>query len=200
MFIAFEGIDGSGTETWSKFSVKYLKDKGKQVQWFEFPDYKSPWGKIIKAFLNEELEMDVETQFLTYATDIYKDVKKIREASIDKVVITDRYIFSTMAYQCSKGMSEDKAFNFFKLFNFPVPNWVILLITTSEISMKRKFNEHGKLDRHERDKKFLEKVMDRYLTYAKNNYFNSKWITINTSVSLKETKLKIKEILDRIIQ
>jgi dTMP kinase len=199
MFIVFEGIDGSGTETWSKYTVKFLNEKGYKTSWFEFPDYKSPWGKIIRSFLNNEVELSTETQFLTYATDIFKDTNSIKKEINEKYVIADRYVISTMAYQCARNFSEKTALDFFKILNFPKPDYIILLLTSIDESMRRKIGEHGKLDRHEKDRDLLEKVTNNYLKYAKEKYFSDKWIIINANADLEHVEKEIVGFLNSIL-
>jgi thymidylate kinase len=143
--------------------------------------------------------MNAEMQFLTYAADIFKDSDFIKKEMTKKFVITDRYILSTMAYQSARGFPEEKAISFFNLFDFPKPDFIILLITTTDESMKRKINEHGKLDRHEKDKELLEIVTENYLRYSKEKYFSKNWIIINTSGKIEETKPKVIKILNSIL-
>lgn len=200
MLIDFEGIDGSGTETWSKFTLKYINEKHGKAVIYRFPDYNSAWGRIIRSFLDGQIELDVEVQFLTYSTDILKDASNIRRDLEDKVVLTDRYILSTMAYQCSKGFPVEKALSFYKLFNFPIPDYVILLLTSSEISKSRKLSENKVLDRHEKDDGLLKKVSDNYIRFSREKYICDKWFLVDTSGEIENTKKTIENILNLILK
>jgi len=200
MFIVFEGIDGAGTETWSKFTINFLKNKGKKTTWLEFPDYKSPWGKIIRSFLDGKLELSTEMQFLTYATDILKDLDTIKQERINGYVVSDRYFISTMAYQCARGFPEEKALAFFELFNYPKPDLIILLLINVDESMRRKMNEHGKLDRHEKDRELLTKVNENYMRYSREKYFSEHWTIIDTSDSIEEVSYTLVNILDSLLE
>ncbi len=200
MLIDFEGIDGSGTETWSKFTLKYILEKGGKAVIYRFPDYNSPWGRIIRSFLDGEIELNVDIQFLTYSTDILKDADNIRRDLQDKIVLTDRYILSTMAYQCSKGFPVEKALSFYKIFNFPLPDYVILLLTSSEISKSRKLSENKILDRHEKDSDLLKKVSDNYIRFSREKYICERWFLVDTSRELEATKKDMENILNLILK
>jgi len=52
MVITFEGIDQSGKETQSKLLTSRLKDLGYSVGHIYFPDYDTPIGREIRAFLD----------------------------------------------------------------------------------------------------------------------------------------------------
>ncbi|WEU39954.1 MAG: dTMP kinase [Candidatus Odinarchaeum yellowstonii] len=201
MLIDFEGIDGAGTETWSKFTLKYILEKGGRAVIYRFPDYNSPWGKIIRSYLDGQIELDVDVQFLTYSTDILKEANNIRRDLQDnKIVLTDRYILSTMAYQCSKSFPVEKALSFYRLFNFPKPDYVILLLTSSEISKSRKLSENKALDRHERDDDLLKKVSDNYIRFSREKYICEKWFLIDTSGDLEVTEKILEDILKLILK
>ena len=199
MLIDFEGIDGAGTETWSKFTAKYIIEHGGNAVIYRFPDYTSPWGKIIRSFLDNQLELDTDIQFLTYSTDILKDANNIRRDLNDKIVITDRYILSTMAYQCSKGFPVEKALSFYSLFDFPKPDYVILLLTSSEISRSRKLSENGVLDRHERDISLLESVSDNYIRFSREKYICDKWLLVDTSGEIERTRKIVEKFINLIL-
>ncbi|MHA1237967.1 MAG: dTMP kinase [Candidatus Odinarchaeia archaeon] len=200
LLINFEGIDGSGTETWSKFTLSFLKNAGYDAVLYRYPDYDSPWGRIITEFLNKKLDLTPEIQFLTFATDIAKDIPQIKKKLAESCfVVTDRYILSTIAYQWARGFPLEKAEKFISLFDYPKPDITILLIIPPDESLRRKIREHGKLDRHEEDILFLKEVNNKYLKLQSSNVFSSRWAVVDTSHPIEIVKEKIKDIIKSLL-
>ncbi|MFX1485505.1 MAG: dTMP kinase [Promethearchaeota archaeon] len=194
--ISFEGIDGSGTETWSKYTRSLLQKSGYEVSLFRYPDYDSLWGKIIRLFLDKEVDLSTEVQFLTFATDIIKDVSRIREElQAGHFVVTDRYIISTVAYQCAKGFPMEIAQRFVELFDVPEPDLTILLVISGEESTKRKKSERGLLDRHEENTEYLNAVNRYYQNLYDQNYLSKKWVIIDSSGSKEKTRKDVQQTL-----
>lgn len=194
--ISFEGIDGSGTETWSKYTHNLLQKLGYKVSLFRYPDYESLWGRIIRLFLDREVNLSTEVQFLTFATDIIKDISKIREElQAGNSVVTDRYIISTVAYQCAKGFPMEIAQRFVELFDVPKPDLTILLVISGEESTKRKKSERGLLDRHEENIAYLDSVNRYYQDLYDKNYLSKKWVIIDSSGPKEKTKKDVQQTL-----
>ncbi|HNW83863.1 MAG TPA: dTMP kinase, partial [bacterium] len=103
MFIAVEGIDGSGKSTTIKELQKYLTNKGHNVLLTAEPT-DMPTGKLIREVLakkDEDAPLTHEMLALMFATDRLNHLREriwpaLREK---KTVITDRYFFSSIAYQ-----------------------------------------------------------------------------------------------------
>jgi dTMP kinase len=194
-FIVIEGIDGAGGETQSRLLFNYLKKQKKPVEKLSYPDYQGPIGKLIHQFLHKEYNFSPEVQFLLYFTDFLKDKDKIEKwRKENKVIISDRYFTSTLAYQGQKGFSINKAQKIFKIFDLPVPDLIIYLKISAETSIRRKFKEKRSLDRHEADKKFLEKLSKFYEKLIKNQIF-SKWVIVDGERSVEEVAKEIREIV-----
>lgn len=194
--IVFEGIDGAGAETQTNLLFNYLKKQKILVEKLQYPDYKGPIGRLIYQFLHKRYDFSVETQFLLYLTDFVKDKEKIVEWLREgKVVISDRYFTSAIAYQGVKGFPIKRALDFAKILELPRPDILIFLKALPEISIKRKLKEKKHLDRHEIDENFLRKLAKFYEKLIRNKVFTH-WIVINGEKSIKEVfnqiKLKIK--------
>ena len=197
-FIVIEGIDGAGGETQSKLLFKYLVDKGKKVELFSYPNPKSPVGKLIYEFLNKKFDLDVPGQFLLYTIDFLFDKEKILSALKDnKVVISDRYFTSTLAYQCTKGYPLENGLELAKLLDLPVPDLVIFLDIPAETSLKRKLKEKSKLDRHEEDKLYLERVRETFKKLLKEKLFAKEWVIVDATRSIEEVFEEIRRIVEK---
>jgi dTMP kinase len=180
-FLVLEGIDGSGKKTISAHIQEILRKKGHAVTLFTYPDYDSPWGTIIHEFLTGERDLDVTVQFLTYATDIMKDQNRIKKLLSHQWVIADRYITSTIAFQCARGFSIKKACTFLELFDIVHPDTIFFLDVPPEIGKERKKRQKGHLDRHETDTSFLKKVNEMYLYLMNRGVLTDEWKKIDAS-------------------
>ena len=196
-FIVIEGIDGAGGETQSKLLIKHLAEKGKEVEFFSYPNPNSPVGKLIYEFLNKKFELDPSVQFLLYTSDFLLDKKKILSAiENNKIVVSDRYFTSTLAYQCTKGYPLEKGLELARLLELPVPSLVIFLDISAETSMKRKLKEKKTLDRHEEDKIYLENVRGTFKRLIKDKIFAKDWVIVNAERSIEEVFADVKRVVE----
>lgn len=105
-FIVFEGIDGSGKTTQSLLLKEFLQNKGFDTILLREPT-EGPWGKKIKDMLlngrrgispKEELNLFIEDRKYNINKNILPAVNS------NKIIIQDRYYFSSIAYQGALGM------------------------------------------------------------------------------------------------
>ncbi len=199
-FFVFEGIDGSGKKTACLYTQKLLEERGIPVEVYQYPDYGSPWGIIIEDFLSGFRELDVATQFLTYAADIIKDQRRIRE-NLDRglYVLADRYITSTVAFQCARGFDIEKALHFVCIFEVIPADVIFFMNVSPEIGKERKERQKGNLDRHEVDVQFLEKVNNLYKTLRDKNFLARTWRDINANEELSKVEGEIESEIEDII-
>ena len=197
-FIVFEGLDGAGTETQTKILFNYLKKLRKRVEKLSYPDYQRPIGNLIHQYLHKKYDFNVKTQFLIYLTDFVKDIDKINNLLKQKrIIISDRYFTSTLAYQGLKGFPIKNALKIAELINLPKPDLIIYLKISPETSIKRKFKEKGNLDRHESDRKLLGRLTKFYGKLIKKQIF-SRWVVINGEKSIEAISKKIISSLKKI--
>ena len=191
-FVVFEGIDGAGCGTQSELLFNFFKKEKIPVEKLIYPDYSGPIGKLIHQFLHKKYEFSPKIQFLLYFLDFLKDKEKIRRWQKERrFTISDRYFTSTLAYQCQKGFPLKDALKIAKIFELPKPDLIIYLKVSPKTSVKRKFKEKKNLDRHEADKKFLEKVSNFYKKLIENQIF-SKWIVVDGEKNIAEVFNKVK--------
>ncbi|MDD5639752.1 MAG: dTMP kinase [Candidatus Pacebacteria bacterium] len=197
--IILEGIDGCGGETQSKLLSESLTRKGKKVKVFSFPDYDSPIGQFLDSYFHGKYELSPENQTLFQYAGFLNSKKKIEEAlSQGYIIICDRYVTATMAYQGIQGIDYEKIIQLINAFPIPKPDIVIYLKISPETSAKRKMGEKGHLDRFEADKNFLQKVEQKYSNYAQKNIYCKQEI-INAEKSIEEVSSEIINIVDKII-
>ncbi|MBN1961945.1 MAG: dTMP kinase [Deltaproteobacteria bacterium] len=99
--IALEGIDGSGTTTQARLLGEYLKLRRKVVCTVE--PSKGPIGILIRQALVDNKKLSDESLALLFAADRLDHIEREIEPALKEgnIVITDRYLLSSLAYQSS---------------------------------------------------------------------------------------------------
>ncbi len=102
LFIAFEGIDGSGKSTQVKLLAEFLTQKGHKV-YTTFEPTDSPIGKMIRDIFNHRMEGDQRVIAALFAADRLNHLLHSKDGILKKLeegytVITDRYYLSSYAY------------------------------------------------------------------------------------------------------
>jgi dTMP kinase len=168
LFIVFEGIDGSGKTTQSKLLFDFLLKKRKKVIWT-----KEPTNGNIGSLLTNKYLKDTDLPFvdaLLFAADREEHLKTevIPALNQGKIVISDRYYHSTLAYQQAQGLELKWLLQLNK--NFIKPDLTIIIDVEPEIAMvrikldkKRKIEERKKFEKLE----FLKKVRKNFLDLPK---------------------------------
>ena len=173
MFITFEGPEGCGKSTHSKRLKNYLEGKGRQVVLTHEPGGTQVGKHIRELLLNPESVLHLNTEVYLFAADRSEHVAKIiRPAlSAQKIVISDRFTDSTLAYQIGgRGLSEEMVRYMCEVSSQGlVPDLTILLDVSPEIGIKRA-TVKGPQDRFEKEKlEFHRRVRVKYLEIAKND-------------------------------
>jgi dTMP kinase len=102
LFVTFEGIEGSGKSTQMALLAEHLIEEGYTVVMTREPGGTEIGAAIRHTLLNADFtEMDYHTEVLLYAADRAQHVTEVIRPSLDAghIVISDRYIDSTIAYQ-----------------------------------------------------------------------------------------------------
>ncbi len=126
-FIVLEGLDGSGTTTQLNMLDSELKARGKSV-FVTCEPSPLPTGKIIRQILQKEISAEAETLARLFSADRYEHLYNkqdgiIKHLKCGEIVITDRYLFSSLAYQ-----SLGCGFDFVKNLNpYPLPEYLIYI-------------------------------------------------------------------------
>jgi dTMP kinase len=103
LFIVIEGIDGTGKSTQSKRLAEWFRSRGREVVLSREPT-DGPWGKKLRESATTG-RLSAEEELECFLNDRREHVQmSIKPALVEgKVVILDRYYFSTMAYQGARG-------------------------------------------------------------------------------------------------
>jgi len=136
LLIAFEGIDGTGKSTQLQLLAAFLRDRGCRVVTTREPT-NSSFGRRIRELYVDRGSCTLEEELELFIQDRRLHVRELIEPQLAEgaLVLTDRYYFSTAAYQGAAGMDMEEIFirNSFA----PVPDLVILLAMDPKVSIDR---------------------------------------------------------------
>jgi len=200
LFIVIEGPDGSGKSTMAKKIGEYFSAKGRQIEFTREPGGTNISEKIRELILDKNnIEMDYRTEALLYAAARAQLVsqKIIPWLNAGKIVISERYVYSSLVYQGigrNLGIDEIKKINDFGTAGLE-PDMVLFFDIDPKKALVRKLNIDGG-DRLENENfSFHEAVYKGYKTIA-NNYSNI--ITINAERTVEEIFDDVKNIINLI--
>ncbi len=142
LFVAIEGIDGSGKTTQAEKVTQKLKDQGYKVIYTKEPT-DEPTGKFIRQILRGEITVPpVSLQYL-FGADRGVHLENIEKLLKNEyIVVTDRYFWSSVAYGVfDMGEISDFYLTAFSLLSFyhrfMVPDISIFLDVKPETAISR---------------------------------------------------------------
>lgn len=186
MLIVLEGLDGAGKSTQLKMLSDYMSGSGREVEHLHFPRYDAPvFGEMIARYLRGDFgaidAVHPQVVALLFAEDRRGAAPMLREKmESGKCVILDRYVYSNIAFQCSKTASPGEARALrdwildveYRQFAIPVPDLNLFLdvpisfvddkLRNAREGSDRDYLEGGS-DIHEADIEFQKRVRAIYL-------------------------------------
>ena len=164
-FISIEGLDRCGKSTHAKLLARWLRSNGHDVVVTDEPT-DGAVGRMIKQILRGELKVPLDIEALLFAADRVQHVVNVIDPALvnGKIVISERYIHSSLAYQSARGLS----MNWIKKINkyAPRPDLTILIDVPTEVAFSR-VRPSRRLDEFEKDLELQESVRRNYLRVAK---------------------------------
>ncbi|MEM3549924.1 MAG: dTMP kinase [Candidatus Bathyarchaeia archaeon] len=105
-FICVEGLDGCGKTTQARMLVKNLKDRGFDAVYTAEPSRGKIGRFIRKHCLNVEKRVSGVVEALLFAADRFEHLEfEVKPAlKMGKIVVSDRYVYSSLAYQGAAGL------------------------------------------------------------------------------------------------
>lgn len=126
IFIVIEGIDGTGKSTQARRLGEWFVSQGREVVLSREPT-DGPWGrKLRESAATGRLSPEEELQYFLNDRRQHVDEKIAPALAAGKVVILDRYYFSTMAYQGARGFDPAEIRRLNEEFA-PVPDLLLIL-------------------------------------------------------------------------
>ena len=189
-FVVFEGLDGAGTTTQIKRLAEKFEKNGRKVFLTHEPT-DNPIGRVVRDVLQHKFRTTPAALALLYASDRDDHLKNPvygieRQISEGKIVLSDRYFYSSIAYQ-----GVDLDVDFVKSINpFPHAGFLIFIDTSAESCMKR-IEKRGEEKELFEKYEFLKKVRENYLKQLES-------VPEGTNVLVLDGELSIDEIEKRI--
>ena len=191
MFITFEGGEGSGKSTAIKALVKRLEAEGHSVVLTREPGGTPIAEQIREIILNKKnTEMDGMTEALLYAASRRQHIQeKILPALKEgKIVLCDRYLDSSLAYQGgARGLGIDRVY---ELNQFAteglLPDITVFFALDPKVGLARiEANANREVNRLDVEKMgFHQKVFDSFMELARR--FPERYLIIDASKGPEE--------------
>ena len=169
LFITFEGPDGCGKTTQMKLLAEYFEKKGKEVVLTREPGGKGLGEKVREILLNYDGEVSDRCESFLFLADRAQNIDIIVNPAVKegKIVLCDRHIDSTVAYQgYGRGLNIDRINMLNNLAtNGKKPDLTLVFDFDVETSMKRVGKEKDRMESAGID--FHNRVRKGYLELAK---------------------------------
>jgi len=191
-FIVFEGIDGSGKDTHIKFLVKELRERGYNVVETAEPS-KNRVGTFLKRYQRrDEGRLPAEAEALLYAADRFDHLKTVIEPALRRgiIVISNRYFYSSIAYQGAMGVDLDwiREMNVFAR----KPDLAVLLDILPEFSLQRLKRHRTVFERVEN----LRRVRNIYVQLAKTGEL----VSVDADRPKRAVQAELLELLEELLE
>jgi dTMP kinase len=196
LFISFEGIDGVGKSTQADLLEAWLTEQDKEVVRTLEPGGTDVGVEIRKILLHHKGDLAPRAEAALFAADRAHHVaSKIRPAlEQGKIVITDRYFDSSVAYQgAGRDLSrtEVRDLSLWAVGGL-LPHLTVLLDLPADKAMARRNSSGTEPDRLEKEKtEFFETVRSAYLDLAKTE--PERFLVVDASVSVEQMQAVIRE-------
>jgi len=194
-FIVLEGLDGSGQSTQAKLLKEWIEKRGQQVVLTKEPTLASDAGKKIRRILDKKEVVVPSALQELFVQDRAEHLERLIVPALKsgKIVISDRYFFSTFAY----GSIDLDLDWLIKLNNkFLLPDVTFFLNTTPRVCIERIAKRDGDKRTFFETLPKLEKVWKTYKTFPKR--FKNVY-EINGEQSVEEVFKDLKKIITKIL-
>lgn len=201
LFVAFEGVEGAGKGTQIRLAEEWLASQGAEVLVTREPGGTEVGEQLRRVLLDHETgHLEPRTEALLFAAARAQlVVTVIRPALAEgKVVITDRYIDSSLAYQGSaRGLGEQDVLTLNVWATQGLfPDLVILLHLEPEAGLLRSLEEPDRFEMEGGD--FHAKVSDAYLRIAEEH--PERFVVVDADDAPDKVHEKVVEALKRVMK
>lgn len=188
-FIVLDGIDGTGKSTQARRLGDWFISKGREVV-LSWEPTDGPWGAKLRASASSgRLSPEDELQY--FLNDRRQHVEELIVPSLaaGKVVILDRYYFSTMAYQGARGLDPSEIRRLNEQFA-PVPDLLLILDLDVDAALAR-IGSRGDIANEFEKRENLERCREIFLS-LKDEPFTR---IIDSNGSLDEVTARIRQAM-----
>ena len=197
--IVFEGIEGSGKSLHIENVSNYLKKINRKFIRIREPGGSINSEKIRKLILDNKSSFNRNTDLLLYMSARSENISLIKKNYKKKIILIDRFVDSTIAYQ-HYGLGVDikiiNLINNFLLKNIEVTFTFLNLVNSK--NMIERLKKRKKLNRYDKFSiAFYNKVQKGFLNISKKR--NKKYLRVNSNLEINFNKKmiinKVKELI-----
>ncbi len=193
-FITFEGLEGSGKSTQVGLLASKLREEEKSIVVTREPGG-TRIGELIREITHNKDNVDLTAVAEAYlmAASRGQHVREIIRPALEagKIVISDRYIDSSLAYQgYGRELGEDVIRTANQLaIDGVMPDLTILLDVPPDVGFSRR-SSSGKIDRLDlQQKDFYQRVYQGYKALAEK--YKERFVVINSGLPIEEVQANI---------
>ncbi|MES2476429.1 MAG: dTMP kinase [Verrucomicrobiota bacterium] len=189
LFIVIEGIDGTGKSTQAARLADWFRNQGREVVHSREPT-DGPWGKKLReSAATGRLSPEDELEY--FLNDRRQHVEEVIAPSLaaGKVVILDRYYFSTMAYQGARGFDPVEIRRKNEAFA-PVPDLLLIMDLDVDAALGR-IGARGDTANEFEKRENLERCREIFLSLRDEPFVR----VIDTDGTLDEVSERIRAAL-----
>ena len=163
IIVSIEGVDAVGKLTQASLLAQWLERLGLDVSSLSFPDYETPIGREIRAFLSGERDYLPELRHMLFAANRWEKIPEIRawQRHCD-VIIINRYSESNLVYGLANGLK----LKWLEGLEAGIPKANIVLVLDAPPNNLVSRRE-GVKDRYEKDAELQNQVRRIYRRLAK---------------------------------
>ena len=198
--IVFEGIEGSGKTSHIKLVEQYLKKNKKEYINIREPGGSKNSERIRKLILDNKSTFSQKTDLLLYLAARSENVSILKKNYKKKIILLDRFVDSTIAYQhFGMGLS-------LKLINIinndllkSIKIDLTFLNLVSKSNLIKRLKDRKKLNRYDKfNFNFYDKVQKGFVKIAKKK--PSKYYIVNSNLDINFNKELIIKKIQKIIK
>lgn len=192
-FFVLEGLDGAGTTTQTSCLAKWLRSLGHSVHVTREPS-DGPIGRLIREMLrNRHGKVDPSAIALLFAADRLDHLaREIHpKLSAGNIVISDRYLMSSLAYQ-----GRDGALPWVEILNqrADTPDLTVLLDVDPEVCLSRLAARGSAAELYER-RETLEAVYNAYHCLVDDEKISGTLSVVDGSVEVEQVFEAVKRLI-----
>ena len=192
VFICLEGLDGSGKTTHSRLLVKRLRKIGLAARYTREPSDGEIGRLIRRTILKRDKRTQIAIEALLFAADRLDHIEREIAPSLARgeIVVSDRYLYSSLAYQGVSGLdiSWIEELNKFAL----KPDLALYIDVPPEVAIKRLSKEKSVMENLETQKK----VREIYLRMVKDG----KMVYVNGDRPMKDVSRDILDVVEKFLR
>ncbi|MBK5239104.1 MAG: dTMP kinase [Actinomycetales bacterium] len=202
LFVTFEGGDGVGKSTQVRLLAAWLEERGETVVSTREPGGTDVGLEVRELVLHHRGDIAPRAEALLYAADRAHHIATLVRPALERgeVVIQDRYIDSSVAYQGAGRVldsAEVRSLSMWATENL-VPDVTILLDLDERLARKRLASAEKVFDRLENEKsEFHERVRSGFLALAAAE--PERFLVLNAAASVQKLAASIRGYIEPLL-